>query len=504
MDRRSLRPTVNVGVGSVRRGRRLATLAVLLSIVTGCSGTTPGATGSTSPGTGSPVPGPTGGPPSLAPPDLSARPLTWFAPLPPMPGRTGSADFMDQFVATAPWAAAASHVDVYKLYGEWVAYHATDAQLQAAVRGIAERGLAVAVEVGPLDHPADCGEGVESFAGVDEGRLIAERIRAAGGRIDVLALDEPYFFAHVYSGAGACHWDVARIATAVVTYRTAMRGLFPDLVVGDTEPTPAPVVTDGVAAWLDAYRAAGGEPFAFLHLDIDWSRAGWPALAQAIAAAARARDVPIGMIYNGGGATERAAWIGQAGERVKAFEAAGVPPDHVLFQSWMVQPDRVLPESDPTTFSGLVRRYFEDHAGLGFPTTGAGANLALRRPVKASATFAGTSAAAAVDGDLDTLWNSGGGPVQWIEVTLEKASAIGEIRLTVAQSPAGPTEHLVYGRRSDGSLVLLHRFTATTEDGTLLAFSPRSPWTGIRAIRIETRISPSWVAWKEIEIFGPR
>ena len=125
--------------------------------------------------------------PTVFPPDLSIRPLAWFAPLPPMPtseGRpyTGSDDFMQLFEPDAPWAAAAGHVQVFKLYGEWVAYHATDAQLRQVVADLNRRGLALAVEVGPLTPPAECGAGVESFAGIREGRNIARRIAAAGRR----------------------------------------------------------------------------------------------------------------------------------------------------------------------------------------------------------------------------------------------------------------------------------------------------------------------------------
>jgi F5/8 type C domain len=209
------------------------------------------------------------------------------------------------------------------------------------------------------------------------------------------------------------------------------------------------------------------------------------------------------MIYNGGGAADRATWIAQAGARVTAFEAAGPPPDHVLFQSWMVQPDRILPDSDPTTFSGLVLRYFTAHDELGSGTRGAGSNVALGAKVTASATLAGSSASAVTDGDVDTLWNSGGGPRQWIEISLGTAQTIASIRLTVAQSPAGVTDDRVYGRTAGGSLVLLHRFNGRTEDGTVLELTPPGGWTGIRAIRVETVASPSWVAWKEIEILAP-
>ena len=108
---------------------------------------------------------------------------------------------------------------MFKLYGEWVAYHATATQLRAAVEGIASRGMALAVEMGPLDPPPGCGQGVESFAGIDEGRLISRRIREAGGTLQVIALDEPWYFAHVYGGPAACNWPVAQVAAAVARLR---------------------------------------------------------------------------------------------------------------------------------------------------------------------------------------------------------------------------------------------------------------------------------------------
>jgi hypothetical protein len=90
--------------------------------------------------------------PAPTPADLSARPLIWFAPLPPMPtgpGREyiGSEDFMDLFEPGAAWDTAASRIGVFKLYGEWVAYHATSDELRAAVDGIRARRLVLAVEM---------------------------------------------------------------------------------------------------------------------------------------------------------------------------------------------------------------------------------------------------------------------------------------------------------------------------------------------------------------------
>ncbi len=467
---------------------------------------TPGPTGqSASPSAPSVPPSPTA--PALGPPDLTARPLVWFAPLPPLPtgpGRpyTGSDDFMQLFAPGAPWDRAAAHVQAFKLYGEWVAYDATEEELRTALAAIASRGMTMAVEMGPLDANDACGQGVESFAGIQEGELISRRIRDAGGVLQVIAMDEPYFFAHVYDGPNACHWPIDRVGAGVAAFIRAMRAEWPGLVVGDTEPMPAPVSAAGLAEWLDAYRAATGEAAAFLHLDMDWSRGDWPALGAAVRKAGAKRGVAVGMIYNGGAATTDAQWVAIAGQRVLADErASGGAPDHVLFQSWMDKPDHVLPESDPATFTGLVDRYFDDHAALG-QVQGGPVNLALGRHATSSSSIAGSGAGKAVDGDPDTLWSAGTGPPSWIQVDLGRAVRISTIRLTVSQYPDGRTRHRVTCATSaGGARRLLATLAGSTHDGDVLTVALDSP-ISCRLVRIETLTSLSWVAWREIEVIG--
>jgi len=59
----------------------------------------------------------------------------------------------------------AGSIQVFKLYGEWVAYHASEEELREVVVDLEQGGLALAVEAGPLNAPADCGQGIEGFAG---------------------------------------------------------------------------------------------------------------------------------------------------------------------------------------------------------------------------------------------------------------------------------------------------------------------------------------------------
>ena len=483
------------------RFRLLVLLAVVLAA---CSeDATPPST-SVTPSPSSPA---SPSPAALAtPPDLSARPLIWFAPLPPMlrPGRPfiGSEDFMDLFEADADWELAASRIGVFKLYGEWVAYLATDQQLRTAVQEIARRGMVLAVEMGPLDPPAGCGSGVESFAGIDEGRLISRRIRQAGGTLQVIALDEPYYYAHLYSGTNACHWSIDRVATAVAGFRDAMRAEWPSLILGDIEPMPTSVSPDGLAAWLDAYALAAGEPFAFLHLDMDWGRTSWPALGVAVESAGSSRGVPIGIIYNGGSTTSDFLWLAAAGRRVLAYETdAGARPDHVVFQSWMDKPDRVLPESDSATFTSLVNRYFDDRGSLG-ELAGDTGSLALYKAATSSSAYGDATAERAVDGDADTLWNAGRGAPAWIEIDLGSAQPVAAIRLLVQQTPSGLTHHRVTcAPAPDVVATLLSNLEGETESLQVLTVT-LDPAVSCWIIRIETVSSPSWVAWREIEVIG--
>ena len=457
---------------------------------------------------------PTAVPATAAPlptPDLSPRPLVWFAPLPPMPtgpGREfiGSEDFLDLFDPAAPWAEAVKKVHVFKLYGEWVAYHASDAELRLAVDAIRDRGLALAVEAGPLDPPAECGQGIEGFAGTDEGRLIAGRILDAGGRIDLIALDEPLFFASIYDGPQACGWDAEQVAAEVGEFIAVMRGFCPDLVVGDTEPLAHTSTPRTYTGWLETFRRVNGYDLAFLHMDIDWGRPTWPGEVKTIEDFGRQFGVPVGIIYAGNfqDASDE-AWLSIAGERVLRYEdETGGRPEHVLFQSWNDKPDHALPDSQPHTFTRFIRDYFEDREALGLARQGAGANVAYQKTARVSAAFGDQGGALAVDGDPGTSWNSGGGPLQWIQIDLGQEYTIAEIRLTVAQSPAGHTIHVLYGQGSStgGIRDELHIFSGTTEDSDVLVFTPETPIAGIRTIRIETTTTPSWIAWREVEVIA--
>ncbi len=129
-------------------------------------------------------------------------------------------------------------------------------------------------------------------------------------------------------------------------------------------------------------------------------------------------------------------------------------------------------------------------------------NLAYGKPTRASASLPDEPPANAVDENSTTQRGAGTDAPQWIEVDLGRAYRITEIRLLVAQWPEGDTVHHVRGRSAGGTFVDLHTFRQKTKGGDWLIFTPETPTDGVQVIRIETRSSPSWVAWGEIQVHG--
>lgn len=132
-------------------------------------------------------------------------------------------------------------------------------------------------------------------------------------------------------------------------------------------------------------------------------------------------------------------------------------------------------------------------------------NLALGRPTTASGQAPDAPAQNAVDGSVATLWSAGADAPQWIEIDLGQPSAVGAVRLVLAQFPAeGTTSHRVWTKGPDAGdgYVLRQTLSGTTRDGQTIEARSGAPWQGVRWVRVETIQSPSWVAWKEIRVIA--
>jgi hypothetical protein len=130
-------------------------------------------------------------------------------------------------------------------------------------------------------------------------------------------------------------------------------------------------------------------------------------------------------------------------------------------------------------------------------------NLAYNKPVTASRSLAEEPPSQAVDDNAITQWGAGEGPVQWIQIDLQGLYRITSIQLLIAQYPNGDTIHQVQVRASEAdSYQTVFEFNESTRDNQWLLFRPEAPLENVGQIRIQTTSSPSWVAWKEIQVYA--
>jgi hypothetical protein len=291
--------------------------------------------------------------------DLSARPLIWFGPMPYAPPGLdvidGSDDYDALFPADAPWPIAARAAPIFYVYSIWVESIATDEQIAGVVSSARARGQAIALGLPALTSTAECGDGIEGFQ-ASLGAL--ERLHAAGARVSLIAFDEPYAMGHVYDGPRACHWSVEKVAADVAAFVRQLRAAEPGVLIGDIEVLWRNIPPEDIGAWMDEYARVAGAPFDFFHLDVDWSEPDWVERMASAVAEIRSRGLPAGVIYNGDWGTSDREWTDLARSHISEIEGRlGGPPDHVVFMSWQHYPTHVLPETDPLTFTGLLRQY---------------------------------------------------------------------------------------------------------------------------------------------------
>ena len=108
---------------------------------------------------------------------------------------------------------------------------------------------------------------------------------------------------------------------------------------------------------------------------------------------------------------------------------------------------------------------------------------------------------AAIDGG-SAAWGSGADAPQYLEIAPAAPATVDEIRLTVAQYPEGPTRHEIWVRLTGGALSLVHTFEGSTAEGDILSFVPDVPLESLDLVRIVTVASPSWVAWREVDLIS--
>jgi len=290
------------------------------------------------------------------------EPEIWLAPLSNVTNDgIGAADFMDLVTNEPAWKGVESHIRVFKLYPFFVG-RASDDALGAIIVEMQRHGIAIALEARALSRIRGCamtrGDGGEVTM-----RLL-RRIKKLGGEVTYLAMDEP--LKHALTGDVHCRATFGEMAEDVADRVKEFRTVYPRLKVGDIEPIGAwpnaPMLLANTVAWIKAYAIAVGEPLAFFHADVGWSTE-WLKPCTDLQQELLYLHIPFGMIYSGNDlAPSATTWAEEAKSHFRVFEAAGHrPPDTAIFQTWRRFPDKVLPETDSITLTGITAAYISDH-----------------------------------------------------------------------------------------------------------------------------------------------
>ena len=124
--------------------------------------------------------------------------------------------------------------------------------------------------------------------------------------------------------------------------------------------------------------------------------------------------------------------------------------------------------------------------------------------ITSSSNAPGSSPQLAIDGDQNTFWNAGGFPPKWIEIDLGQVYAISQIRLLLFQDISGTSAHTVsMGPNPEPSAAaVIFNPTVGSDPNQWLIQSFAPLVANVRYVRISTASGPSWVCWREIEIYG--
>lgn len=111
----------------------------------------------------------------------------------------------------------------------------------------------------------------------------------------------------------------------------------------------------------------------------------------------------------------------------------------------------------------------------------------------------------ATDGDSKTYWVAPSFAPQSIDLDFGRPIAIGKIRLLTTQYPAGQTSHKIYIGNDINQLRLVKSFNGITADNQWLQHigdGENGDRMGrARYLRVTTTSSPSWIGWREIEVY---
>ncbi|MFK0165324.1 hypothetical protein [Rhizobium sp. NPDC090279] len=210
-----------------------------------------------------------------------------------------------------------------------------------------------------------CGGGIEGYLPPEQTAALAAKLKRAGADLQYLAMDEPLWFGHYYSGKNACRSSIEDVAERVALNIREYQKVFPHVALGEMEPFPSitdqPHWQDDYREWQHAIHVKTGQPLAFTFVDINWGIQRWPASLQAFEKFSHTFQQPFGIIYNAApphAADTNQQWLDDAQRNFIHIEKTlGVEPDWAMFTSWDRFPGHAITDQSGPGEDYLVKGY---------------------------------------------------------------------------------------------------------------------------------------------------
>ncbi len=287
---------------------------------------------------------------TLLPHVTQASTQVWFGPI--------KSDFLSDRSQDAAWANARKHIQVYKFYYQGIVDTPVP-ELKEKFRFLRENNIAVAVEWPAMTWQENgVGYKIEGFAPKGFSQQIVNKIKAAGGTLDYVAMDEVVFFGHKKAlNQFSPQHPIDKVATEVAANLKDVWAVFPNAKVGDVEPLEQ--FGDGylqdMKTWLAEYKKATGRNLDFLHADVVWEE-NWKETLPNVMKVAKQNGTRFGVIFNATkGTGPDYYWMISARKNINSYMNSGISiPDDIVFQSWNRFPAKISEDSAPQSHASLV------------------------------------------------------------------------------------------------------------------------------------------------------
>lgn len=178
-----------------------------------------------------------------------------------------------------------------------------------------------------------------------------------GLSIDCLGLNEPLRFSHYKQCMDSpCRFPIAGDARRMAASIRKIRESYPDARIVDYEfPSLVPVATwtADLPVWLNAFKAAAGERFDALVLDVNWRVAGLDRVRPTIDILRR-NGVRAGMFLTiAGPGTSNKGAVASLRDNIRAVDAAKLGLDLERLSAWTACPSRLGTSADPRTLTSV-------------------------------------------------------------------------------------------------------------------------------------------------------